>query len=277
MAHCERRRSYSVEGRRAALAFRMAMARAPFDRPWQVWAEGRGRRARGSRPHRRTGMAQRIDVGRTRRGPAGARGHAANRGMVETGRTDVGCTRRGPEGASRHAASRGMVETGSDMGRTRRGQAGARRYAANRRTVATGTCSRRQSNSRSARARPAKYPASELGYEALLPYFLSYCTSSSLSLGLGKSEQPPGPASGGGVEMPVSPRASSATRPFSSVSSRLVSSSLVSSRFVSSSSAPPGLPSFDRGGQQGGASPASPQMLPRGQLRRGFEAPDPML
>ena len=42
MAHGERRRAYGLVGSSAARAFRTAMARAPFDGPWQGRAEGRG-------------------------------------------------------------------------------------------------------------------------------------------------------------------------------------------------------------------------------------------
>ena len=191
MAHGERRRAYGLVGNSAARAFRTAMARAPFDGPWQGRAEGRGRCARGSRPNRRTGMAK---------------------------RTVVGCRQRNREGASRSAASRGMVGIGRDgMGRTWRGSAGAGRYAASWRMVEMGTCGRGPSNSRSPRAGPSKNPtthsplyctslsfslgqgqsrnaglaASELGDEALLPYFHPHSTSLSFSLGQGQNEQPP--------------------------------------------------------------------------------------
>ena len=141
-----------------------------------------------------------------------------------------------------------MAQTGgwTDVGR--RGPAGARRHAANRGMVETGACSRRQSSSLSARARPAKNPTA---------HFPSYCTSFSFSLGLGKSEQPTCPDSGG-VEMQVSHRASSDTRPFSPVSFWFGSSWFGSSRFSSFSSVTPDRPSLDRGGRQGGASLASP-------------------
>ncbi len=85
----------------------------------------------------------------------------------------------------------GMAQLGgwTDVGRTQRGLAGARRCAANRGMVGTGVRSPMQSSSLSARARPAKNPTA---------HFPSYCTSFSFSLGPGKSEQPPGPYSGGG-------------------------------------------------------------------------------
>jgi hypothetical protein len=164
MAHGERSRAYGRVGSSAARAFRTAMAGAPFDRPRQERAEGRRRCARGSWPNRRTGMAK---------------------------RTVVGCRQRNREGASRSAErSGGMVGIGRDgTGRTWRGSAGAGRHTASRRMVEMGTCGRGQSNSRSPRAGPSKNPTT---------HSPSYCTSFSFSLGPGRSEQPPGPDSGGG-------------------------------------------------------------------------------
>ena len=102
MAHGQRRRAYGLEGSRAARAFRTAMARAPFDGPWQGRAEGRGWCARSSRPNRRTGMAQRTAVGCRQRIREGAsRLSAAIRGMVGIGRNGMGRTWGGPAGAGR--------------------------------------------------------------------------------------------------------------------------------------------------------------------------------
>ena len=160
------------------------MARAPFDGPWQGRAEGRGRCARGSR-------AQSTDWD----GEADCRWLQAEKpGGSEQKRCEPGdgrdrAGRHGPnlERLGRGGKIRSELEDGRDGHMLSR----AIKFAVTTTTHSPLYCTSLSFSLGQGQSRNAGLAASELGDEALLPYFHPHSTSLSFSLGQGQNEQPP--------------------------------------------------------------------------------------